>query len=227
MRQADHALLIDEVCAVGQGRIVVFDADGTLWRGDVGEDFLRFAAQRKLFPNDVEYATYEHHLEQSPPYAYGWCVEILKGMPEAQLQEHCDRFFNERFAGRVFAFVRPMLERLRKAGITPWICSASPRWAVLPGARALGIDPAHVIGVTCSTSDGVLTGVVDQPVPVGPGKVTWLERRGVKPLLGVGNGDFDVDMLAASERALVIAPPDSDNGLVKNARERGWPILRA
>jgi hypothetical protein len=34
-------------------------------------------------------------------------------------------------------------------------------------------------------------------------------------------------MLAAAERALVIAPPDSDNGLVREARRRTWPILRA
>lgn len=219
--------LLDEVCRSAQGRDVVFDADGTLWRGDVGEDFLRFAAHQKLFPGEVDYATYEAHLERSPAYAYGWCVEILKGMRETALQAHCDRFFAERFGGRVFPFVRPLLARLKGAGATVWVCSASPRWAVLPGAIALGIDPQHVIGVTCAVEAGALSGVVDQPVPVGPGKVTWLARRGVKPLLGVGNGDFDVDMLAASERALVIAPPDSDNGLVRQARERGWPILRA
>jgi phosphoserine phosphatase len=223
----DVARLLDEVAATGRGRNVVFDADGTLWRGDVGEDFLRFATHRRLLPGPHEYAQYEAHLERSPAYAYGWCVEILNGMEEAKLQEHCDRFFAERFSGRVFPFVRPLLEKLRAAGCTPWICSASPRWAVLPGARALGIEAEHVIGVTCPATGGLLTGAVDQPVPVGPGKVTWLERRGVKPALAVGNGDFDVDMLAAAERALVIAPPDSDNGLVRQAKQRGWPILRA
>lgn len=221
------ARLLDEVCAT-TGRNVVFDADGTLWRGDVGEDFLRYATHLNLLPRRATYAEYEDRLERSPADAYGWCVEIFAGLSEHALQGHCDRFFAERFQGRVFSFVRPMLERLSRAGHTAWICSASPRWAVLPGARALGIEPRHVIGVTCAVdANGTLTGVVDAPVPVGPGKVTWLTRRGVNPLLGVGNGDFDVDMLAASERALVIAPPDSDNGLVRNARERGWPILRA
>lgn len=66
-----------------------------------------------------------------------------------------------------------------------------------------------------------------QPVPVGPGKVTWLERAGVKPALAVGNGDFDVDMLAFSARALVISPPDAENALVRHARAHGWPILTA
>ncbi|MFT3709274.1 MAG: haloacid dehalogenase-like hydrolase [Archangium sp.] len=221
------ARLLDEVVSTFRGRNVVFDADGTLWRGDVGEDFLRYATHGRLLPGPHDYAQYEEHLARSAAYAYGWCVEILAGMNEASLQAHCDQFFAERFAGRVFPFVRPMLEKLRQAGCTPWICSASPRWAVLPGARALGIDEAHVIGVTCAAENGVLSGVVDQPVPVGPGKVTWLERRGVKPALAVGNGDFDVDMLAAADRALVIAPPDSDNGLVSRAKERGWPILRA
>ncbi|MFO0597408.1 MAG: haloacid dehalogenase-like hydrolase [Myxococcaceae bacterium] len=221
----DVEALLTKVCGAAAGRNVVFDADGTLWRGDVGEDFLRFAFHRRLFPG--EYADYERHLARSASHAYGWAVEIMRGLDEATLQRTCDEFFEQRFKGRVFGFVRPVLARLRAAGATVWICSASPRWAVLPGARALGIAPEHVIGVSCAVTEGALTGQLDAPVPVGPGKVTWLERRAVKPLLAVGNGDFDLDMLAAAELALVIAPPDSDNQLVAEARARRWPILRA
>jgi|APLak6261675434_1056106.scaffolds.fasta_scaffold05078_2 phosphoserine phosphatase len=217
--------LLETVTREHAGAPVVFDADGTLWRGDVGEDFLRFAIARGLLPGS--YAHYEALLAQSPAKAYGWCVEIMAGLEEAELQAACDAFFHERYRGRIFPFVRPMLAQLTAAGCTPWICSASPRWAVLPGAKALGIESRHVIGVTCALDGSRLSGVVDQPVPVGPGKVTWLERRGVAPALGVGNGDFDLDMLAFSRRALVISPPDSSNQLVREARARGWAILSA
>jgi phosphoserine phosphatase len=205
------------------GERVVFDADGTLWRGDVGEDFLRWALHRKLFSGS--YATYEHLMATEPAKGLAWAVEVMAGLHEDELQAHARAFFTERFVGRVFPYVRPLLKKLAAQEV--WICSASPRWVVLPGAEHLGIDPARVIGVTCEVRDGRLTGAVNHPVPAGPGKVIWLQKHGVAPALSVGNGDTDVDMLAFSRKQLVIGPPDSANGLVRHARANSWPVLLA
>jgi phosphatidylglycerophosphatase C len=217
--------LIERIVLEHAGQPVVFDADGTLWRGDVGEDFLRYAIHRGLF--EASYERYEALLSESPARAYAYCVEVMADHPEAELEQACAAFFAERFSGRIFGFVRPLLARLKQAGCPLWICSASPRWIVVPGAIALGIPASQVIGVTCAVKDGRLTGAVEQPVPVGPGKVAWLKRFELTPALGVGNGDFDVDMLEFSKHGLVISPPDSRNGLVLGAHARGWPILNA
>lgn len=225
MRSAPVAALVDRVVNQHAGQPVVFDADGTLWRGDVGEDFLRWALHEQLFSGS--YDTYERLLSESAARAYAYCVEVMAEHPEQLVAERCADFFTRRFTGRIFSFVRPLLARLAAANCPVWICSASPRWNVLPGALALGIPADQVIGVTCPAPDGRLSGKVDQPVPVGPGKVTWLERHGVKPALAVGNGDFDLDMLAFAKHALVVSPPDSHNGLVAEAQRRGWPILNA
>ncbi len=207
------------------GQSVVFDADGTLWRGDVGEDFLRYGLHHGYF--EGSYAHYEALLSQSAPRAYAYCVEVLRDQPLATLEQRCAAFFAERYAGRIFSFVRPLLARLKEAGCPVWICSASPWWTVVPGALALGIPASQVIAATCEVRDGTLTGQVSPPVPVGPGKVTWLQRASLTPALAVGNGDFDLDMLAFARHALVISPPDSHNQLVLDARSRGWPILNA
>lgn len=230
MLPAPVRALIDELVARGgAGRPVVFDADGTLWRGDVGEDFLRFLSQQRRLGARSEgcYARYEELLAASPARAYAFAVEVMAGLEEQQLAAWCAEYFAARYAGRVFPFVRPLLARLSAAGFTPWVCSASPRWVVAPGAALLGISPANVIGVDCGVEHGRLTGEVLPPVPCGPGKVTWLERRGVNAALAVGNGDLDLDMLAAAERAVVVAPPDASNHLVAEGLRRGWPILRA
>lgn len=219
------ARLIETVTSAHAGQAVVFDADGTLWRGDVGEDFLRHAIHTGLF--EASYQRYEHLLTESAARAYAYCVEVMRDQPEAVLEQRCAAFFAERYGGRVFSFVRPLLARLSAAGCPVWICSASPRWSVVPGALALGIPAEQVIGVSCAVRDGKLSGEVEQPVPVGPGKVTWLQRRALAPALAVGNGDFDLDMLAFAKHALVISPPDSHNHLVVEARSRGWPILSA
>ncbi|MEW5737782.1 MAG: HAD family hydrolase [Myxococcota bacterium] len=214
----------------GQGRAVVFDADGTLWRGDVGEDLLRLLGQRRLLGarSDGVYAKYEQLLERDHAAAYAFAVEVMAGLEEALLRRVCDEFFRTRYEGRIFRFVRPLLASLSAAGFVPWICSASPRWAVLPGARSLGIPDEHVIGVSCEVVDGRLSGQVLLPVTCGPGKVEWLRRRQVAPVLAFGNGELDLDMLAFAANAIVVAPHGGpDNSLVAEGKRRGWPILRA
>jgi phosphoserine phosphatase len=189
----------------------------------VGEDFLRFAVHHRHV--EGSYETYEKLLAQSPPRAYAYCVEVMKGVEEATIAQLCEDFFRERFTGRIFSFVRPLLKHLADAGSPAWVCSASPWWNVVPGALALGIPKERVIGVTCGQENGTLTGVVDDPVPAGQGKVTWLERRGVRPALAFGNGELDLEMLGFAKHALVISPPDSQNGLVHEGKRRGWPVL--
>lgn len=211
------------VAQLEAGEPVVFDADGTLWRGDVGEDFLRWALHRRVF--EGRYETYEALHAESPPRAYAWAVEVMAETREDELLAHARAFFAERFAGRIFPWVRPFLAKLRAQEV--WICSASPRWVVLPGAEALGIAPERVIGVSCEVRDGRLTGEVSPPVPAGPGKVAWLRKHGVTPALAAGNGELDRELLEFSRHQLVISPPDSANGLVRHARALGWPVLIA
>lgn len=214
---------------LAHGGPVVFDADGTLWRGDVGEDFLRYAAATGLLPGARErvYEHYEALLARDHAAAYAWTVQVMAGLEEARLAPLCQRFFAERFAGRLFPWVRPLFARLEAQRREVWICSASPRWPVEAGAASLGVPPARVLAVDCELDAGRLTARVKQPVTCGAGKVTWLERKGVKAALAFGNGDLDVDMLAAAHRAVVVGTPDGpDNQLVRGAKSRGWPVLR-
>jgi phosphoserine phosphatase len=210
-------------------RQVVFDADGTLWRGDIGEDFLRYVAHERLLVGAARgvYAEYERRLATDALGAYAFAVEVMAGLNEARLREICRDFFSRRFAGRVFPWVRPVLERLRRTQVEVWVCSASPKWIVEAGAEALGLSAAQVIGVESEIVAGQLTSAVVPPVTAGPGKVVWLERRQVRAALAVGNGALDVDMLAWAETALVVAPYDApDTALAREGLSRGWPVLR-
>ncbi len=227
-----RALLAQLVREPARGRPVAFDADGTLWRGDVGEDLLRYLAAEDRLPRHAGrrglYAEYERLVEVDPADAYAFAVEVMEGLEEQTLQALCRDFFRRRFVGRVFPFVRPLLAELDAAGFSVWIVSASPRWIVQAGAEALGLRPEQVIGVDAELDGGRLTSRVRHPVPCGEGKVTHLERRGLRPVLGVGNGDLDLPMLAYSERALVVAPfGEPGNALVRAALDRGWPVQRA
>jgi len=213
----------------GAGRPVCFDADGTLWRGDVGEDLLRFLAANDRLPlhqgeRDV-YARYEQLHEVDPAAAYAFAVEVMAGLEEAVLSGWCADFYAQRFAGRLFPFARPLLQAFAAAGYVPWIVSASPRWAVEAGARALGV--AQVIAVDTALQAGALTTAVVRPVPAGEGKVFQLKQRGLTPVFAAGNGALDLPMLELASHRLVIAPwDDPGNALVQAALARKWPVQR-
>lgn len=210
-------------------RVAVFDADGTLWRGDVGEDLLRFLAATNALPAGGEgaFARYDALHVERPVDAYAFAVEVMAGLGEAQLRSLCQDFFARRFLGRVYPWVRPLFDVLHGAGVAVWICSASPRWIVEAGGLALGLSEAHVIGVDAEVEGGRLTANLKRPVTAGPGKVTWLERHGLAWGFAAGNGELDVDMLERASHRLVVATFDGpENALVARARRDGWPILK-
>lgn len=227
-----HALidpLLQPQASIG-AQAVAFDADGTLWRGDVGEDLMRFLASEGHLPRhrgrSGVYAEYERRVAVDPADAYAYAVEVMADMEHDGLLAMCREFFARRYEGRLLPWVRPMLRRLHEAGHQVWIVSASPAWPVVAAAEALGVSVDRVVGVDCERDGGRLTGRVMKPVPCGEGKVHWLRERGVRPALAVGNGDLDLPMLAYAERGIVVAPHGEDNALVREARVRGWPIQR-
>jgi len=216
--------------APAAGRVVAFDADGTLWRGDVGEELLRALIAEDRLPRhrgrrDL-YEEYEARVARDPASGYAFAVEVLEGWDETALQAYCRDFFRQVFERQLFPFTRPLVSALLAAGHEVWVVSASAVWAVIPGAAFLGIPPERVIAVQADVEGGRLTGRARSPVPCGEGKVELLRARGIRPALAVGNGDLDEPMLAYAERALVIAPSGHDNGLVQAAARRGWPVLR-
>lgn len=213
----------------GNGRAVCFDADGTLWRGDVGEDLLRWLASEDRLPAHAGephvYAQYEQIHDRDPPEAYAFAVAAMAGLDEATLNGWCRDFFARRFAGRLFPFTRPLLAAFSAAGYQPWLVSASPRWIVQAGADALGV--ARVIAVDAEVEGGKLTARVKRPVPAGQGKVDLIRAAGLSPAFAAGNGTLDQPMLELAAARLVVAPfDDPGNALVRAAEQRGWPIQR-
>lgn len=214
----------------GAGRAVAFDADGTLWRGDVGEELLRALIAEDRLPRyrgrrDL-YEAYEAKVAEDPASGYAFAAEVLEGWEEGALQAYCRDFFLRVFTEQLFPFTRPLVRALSAAGYEVWVVSASAVWPVLPGAAALDVPPERVIAVQAAVEGGRITGRSLRPVPCGEGKVELLRARGIRPALAVGNGDLDEPMLAYAERALVIAPFGHDNGLVRAAARRGWPVQR-
>ena len=207
---------------------VAFDADGTLWSGDVGEELLLQLANEGRLPaySDARgvYAEYERRVTADVADGFAFAAAALAGWREEALQTYCNEHFERSFEPRVFPYVRDVLKRLDAAGVEVWIVSASPVWPVRAGARALGIDPARVIGVECRVRDGVITGEVLRPVPTLQGKPAQLQARGVAVAVAAGNSVLDLPMLEAAAAAFVVGPAGRASDIISIAKRRGWPV---
>lgn len=230
--EPDVRSAVEEVLRLGPDADAAFDADGTIWHGDVGEEFLReLQALGRLIepPAGDLYAEYERLLALEPARAFAFCVEVMRGLHEEDVLAWSRELFTRVFARRVIPGMRRILDALRHSGARIWIVSASSLWSVRAGAEMLGLDPSRVLAVCCPTDgQGRLTGEVSDPITCLQGKVDALSlalgpRR---PAIAFGNSLLDREMLEQAHRAVVVAPVGETNDAVELACARGWPLHR-
>jgi phosphatidylglycerophosphatase C len=224
---------IETVRAARPGGVIALDGDGTLWSGDVGDDFFRAvvangridapatAAMRALASAHGVSAR-----EDGPALAAALYDAYIAGrVPEELICEMVAYACAGWTTGEVEAFARDVLakggiaDRMQaetwtvaewalRERIPAFVVSASPRVIVALAVRDLGFDTDHVLAATPVTRDGKLVADVLRPIPYGPGKVTRLrERAGAAPLYAAfGDNVFDIPLLRAAEIPVAVRP---------------------
>lgn len=223
---------VEDVAARGPSAAAAFDADGTLWSGDIGEELLReLALHRRLIhpPPGDPFGVYERLFQHEPRRAFAFCVEVMRGLSVADVERWSDELYEARFSSRVFPSMKTIVEMLRRAGVRVFLVSASSAVSVRRAASALGLDPSLVLAVEGSVDGhGLFAGAVVPPVTCSEGKMEALRGRlgSEKPAIAFGNSVFDREMLAGAERAVLVAPRTSDRPVVVLAEAQGWLIHR-
>jgi len=212
---------------------VAFDGDGTLWSGDVGEDFF-FAL---LESGDIrEEAT--HELRRAAEGAgldpRGSGAEIARRLYDAYLsgtyrEERICEVMTWSFAGRSTLAARDfaagvlgdrfaqsrahpealaVLQQAAGLGYRTYVVSASPRAVVELAAAALGVPADRVLAATPRLRGGHILPDVERPIPYGPGKAEALAAALGGGTLEAAFGDnaFDTDMLCAARRPVAVRP---------------------
>lgn len=231
---SDVTARIDAEAARAPGGAIATDGDGTLWSGDIGEDF--FAA---LLQDDRLLAAVHDPLAEEARAAGldagGGAVAIAHRIHAAYLAgtfseervceimtwavagwraDDVDAFAEEvvsavKLAGRLHGEALRVVEHARARGVEVHLVSASPRPIVFAAARLVGIDVACVTAATERTAaDGTVLPAVHRPIPYGEGKVERLrEKLGARPLYAaMGDNAFDVALLNASRTPIAIRP---------------------
>lgn len=216
--------------------LCAFDADGTLWGGDVGLDvFDALLASGRILeaahPALIE-ETKEAGIEPGPT-----ALDTAKRLYDAF---NAERYHEARaFAMMAWAFagweanearafvegvlarvgldarvqdeVRPVLAWARARGVETVVVSASVRFAVEAGTARLGVPPGSVLAMTPAVLDGRLLPRIEGPITYGLGKVAALRsERPEKTLLGgFGDTSYDADFLRHAEIAVGVRPKAS------------------
>lgn len=215
--------------------VAAFDADGTLWDTDLGENFFQYQIDNRQIPLPPD--PWNHYFEMKkiandPRSAYVWLAQVNRGIQEIELQRWAHQAFNKIEPKPIFAEQKKLIELFLKHEVRVYIVTASIKWAVVPGAIALGLTADHVIGVETKVEGGSITDIPVLPITYRQGKVEalLLKTGNIKPFFCAGNtiGDFELLQAATHIRLAVSAAARDDkmfrseNELMTKAIENNW-----
>ncbi|WP_437958124.1 HAD-IB family phosphatase [Sorangium sp. So ce119] len=219
--------------AVGASAALAFDADGTLWDGDVGIDlFEAFLAGRCARPeaeaalrreaeafgvaaeggaHEIASALYAAFAAEKYPEdrAFAMMAWAFAGWREDELAALVDRVLEDRgHAGRIRPALLPILEWARSRGAPVFVVSASPRFVIERAVARLGVAPERVAAMTPAVREGRIAPELGAPATYGEGKTQALER--IFPELAVlaafGDSAYDAALLRIARVPVAVSP---------------------
>jgi phosphoserine phosphatase len=221
--------LLAAIRSLEPGGVAAFDADGTLWRDDVGEAFLRHLVHVKWvkLPDGRDpYEEYERRVEQDRKSGYAFAAQLQAGLEVQALAAEAEKFARVWVPPRLVAAVQELRDACEQHALRPAVVSASPLTIVHAAAPIAGIPSDRCLGIEVRVSQGRFTDRVIDPVPFADGKFAALQTRGWDDVaLACGDSLLgDLDLLSAADLAVAVAP-SARSPLADEARSRGWPVL--
>ena len=214
-----------------------FDADGTLWDSDLGEQFFQYEIDHCSLPplqNVDPWEYYESTKAVDPVKAYLWLAQINEGQHIDQVRKWAHMAV-EHFGAKVFQCQKQLIAWLKSQGVEVFIVTASIQWAVEPAAHLVGIDKDHVLGIRTKVNEqGIVTTEQDGPITWRDGKASALLTRtnNVAPILCCGNTYGDIALIEASRGVRLAVQTQVDknslfeeeNKLFTHAEKSKWNL---
>ncbi len=220
-------------------KIAVFDADGTLWKIDSGELFLKYLIKNGLIRDIPSHQAWEHYLAKrwggEADVALDWIVRQAVGLDWTKVRELAEHAFKEIPNFPYFPEIKTLINFLIDHEFQIYVVSASPKWAVEPGARYFGIPRDNVLGLCLKEENGIFKDELLEPRSVGAGKSLALAAatHNMRPWVAVGNTPSDLSLLEIAEFPIAIRSAAasekifaSEEQLYEVACARNWWRLR-
>jgi len=212
---------------------LAFDADGTLWSGDVGDDVFRFAvehgrlreAARAGIEQQARSRGFECFTDLNATAKQLFDAYLAGRYPEREICElmtwcfagHtlpemadlvAEALLVARHAQRLNEELRPILDFARNNALRTIVISASPRVTVEVAASAWGFAEHDIAASTPRVVAGVIAPEMASALPYGAGKcVAGRALLGTSHWLAAfGDNVFDLEMLAEAELGIAVRP---------------------
>ena len=215
--------------------VLAFDADGTLWSGDIGVDTfealledraVRSEAAGALIaeaarwgvrtppsgdPTEVARALYEALENGTFPEnrAFEMMAWIFAGFSESDVRSFAEKVVRRvALAERLHQEVLPIVGWATERSLPVLVISASPTLVVRTAIERLGVRAERVVGMSAPIEHGVIAPRLEGTPTYGAGKVAALrEAAGQRTVLGAfGDSAYDLPMLAEARVAVAVRP---------------------
>jgi phosphoserine phosphatase len=218
---------IEELGRAMPGGLAVFDADGTLWREDIGEAFLRHLVKLgwvKLPGGGDPYQAYEEAVARDRKSGYAYAAQLLAGLSRKAVAAEAIFFSSEWVPPRLISDTAGLVALCRGAGLRPFVISASPLPIVLASAPLAGFEAAQCRGIETAVAGDEYTENIIEPITYAGGKIDAARVAGE---LALACGDSllgDLPMLEIARVAVAVAPR-AGSPLSAEAHRRAWAVL--
>jgi phosphoserine phosphatase len=224
------AELEEKVRALGRempGTLAVFDADGTLWRDDVGEAFLRHLVKLgwvKLPDGSDPYEVYEHVVDRDRASGYAFAAQLQAGLEVEKVKAEAVSFAGEWVPPRLVTDTQALRALCVSAGLKPFVVSASALPVVQAAAPLAGFRRDLCRGIEVAVLDGRFAVEVKQPITYAEGKVAVAQFAGRIALACGDSLTGDLPLLRVAALPVVVAPA-AGSPLSAEANRNGWFVL--
>lgn len=206
----------------GTGCLAIFDADGTLWRDDVADDFCRWMIDQGHVDTGHLWPEYLAVYREDHPAGCEFMLRFYAGLQQAAFREHNSTWWLQADRRWVPEVLEAVYE-LAKRGYALWIVTGSPTDTMLPVLEFLPFE--RVIGLDFEVDgQGTITGRLSGIASTDEGKAEAVRHHwGQRPVaLAAGNGTLDAAMIALGQVSWSVFPNPSFDHV---SRENGWHIL--
>lgn len=218
---------VDQLPKNGKGKVALFDADGTLWRDDVADDFTKHAIDSGVLKEGHLWSQYLKIYAENPPEGCRFLLNLYKGVLHDQVKTSAQKWWSGQRNRNWVVEVMAALGELHQRGYEIWVVTASPTDLIAPIMDFLPVD--RVIGIDFEVdSEGHLTGAHSGILCAHHGKAEkvnhLLKSQSLEICFSAGNSMMDIPMIEVSRVIRWAVYPNEE--FHREADLRGYEILR-
>ncbi len=205
----------------GRGRLALFDADGTLWRDDVADDFCCWMLKEGHIKTQALWPEYLRIYREDHEKGCQFMLRFYEGMPIDRFHELCDYWWSH-IKRRWVIEVLESIYLLADEGYSNWVVTGSPTDTMNPLVNFL---PVHrIVGMDFELENNVITGRHTGISCADEGKARKIRSLWSGPIeLAAGNGSLDAAMIELSHSVRWSVYPNPAFRVL--SLSKGWHIL--